>query len=91
MKFFEVECLEGRFHEIDATNDVEAQQVIRELNQIKQTPQRVYPTVGIVAFTLEQRDLISAYILKLKQQSMSTIRDCNTYNCPKKDLKRCMP
>ncbi|MEO1263255.1 MAG: hypothetical protein AAFZ15_30885 [Bacteroidota bacterium] len=64
-----VENLEGRFHEIDGTNDVEAQQVIRILNQIKQTPQRVYPSVAIVTFTLEQRDLISAYILKLKQQN----------------------
>ena len=64
-----VESLEGRFHETDGTNDFEAQHVIRILNQIKQTPQRVYPSVGIVAFTIEQRDLIAAYILKLKQQN----------------------
>ena len=64
-----VEALEGRFHEVDGTNDIEAQQVIRVLNQIKQTPQRVYPSVAIVTFTMEQRDLISSYILKLKQQN----------------------
>lgn len=64
-----VNDLEGRFHEMDATNDSEAQQVIRVLNQIKQTPQRVYPKVGIITFTVEQRDLISSYLLKLKQQN----------------------
>ena len=65
-----VDNLEGRFHELEGTNDVEAQHIIRLLNQVKQTPQRVFPTVGIVAFTIEQRDLISAYLLKLKQQNV---------------------
>ena len=54
---------------MEGTNDVEAQHIIRLLNQIKQTPQRVYPSVGIVTLTVEQRDLISNYLLKLKQQS----------------------
>lgn len=66
---YSVEALEGRFHEMESTNDTEAQYIIRLLNQIKQTPQRVYPTVGIVTFTVEQRDLISSYLLKLKQQN----------------------
>lgn len=66
---FFVDNLEGRFHEQEGTNDVEAQHIIRLLNQVKQTPQRIYPTVGIVTFTIEQRDLISSYLLKLKQQS----------------------
>ncbi len=65
-----VENLEGRFHEMEGVNDLEAQQIIRLLNQIKQTPQRVFPSVGIVAFTIEQRNLISSYILKLKQQNV---------------------
>ncbi|MEZ4952488.1 MAG: hypothetical protein R2825_02780 [Saprospiraceae bacterium] len=65
-----VENLEGRFHEMEGVNDFEAQHIIRLLNQIKQTPQRVFPTVGIVAFTIEQRNLISSYILKLKQQNV---------------------
>ncbi len=64
-----VENLEGRFHEMEGINDFEAQHIIRLLNRIKQTPQRVYPSVGIVAFTIEQRDLISSYLLKLKQQN----------------------
>ena len=65
-----VENLEGRFHEMEGINDFEAQHIIRLLNRIKQTPQRVYPSVGIVAFTVEQRDLISSYLLKLKQQNV---------------------
>lgn len=64
-----VDNVEGRFHELEGTNDTEAQTIIRLLNQIKQTPQRVYPSVGIVTFTVEQRDLIANYLLKLKQQS----------------------
>jgi len=64
-----IENVEGRFHELEGTNDTEAQTVIRLLTQIKQTPQRVYPSVGIVTFTVEQRDLIANYLLKLKQQN----------------------
>ena len=66
---YQLDNVEGRFHEMEGTNDVEAQHIIRLLNQIKQTPQRVYPSVGIVTLTVEQRDLISNYLLKLKQQS----------------------
>ncbi len=68
---YHVENLEGRFHELESTNDVEAQHIIRLLNQVKQTPQRVFPSVGIVAFTKEQRDLIASYLLKLKQQNVT--------------------
>lgn len=61
--------VEGRFHELLGTNDTEAQAIVRLLNQIKPTPQRVYPSVGVVTFTVEQRDLIANYLLKLKQQN----------------------
>ncbi len=64
--------IEGRFHEMEGTNDVEAQQIIRILNQVKQTPQRIYPKVGIVTWTVEQRDLIFSYLLKSKQQNAGT-------------------
>ncbi len=67
---YQVENVEGRFHELEGTNDTEAQTIIRLLNQIKQTPQRVYPSVCIVTFTVEQRDLIANYLLKLKQQNV---------------------
>lgn len=67
---YQIDNVEGRFHELEGTNDTEAQAVIRMLNQIKQTPQRIYPSVGIVTFTVEQRDLIANYLLKLKQQNV---------------------
>lgn len=67
---YQVDNVEGRFHELEGTNDTEAQTIIRLLNQIKQTPQRIYPSVGIVTFTVEQRDLIANYLLKLKQQNV---------------------
>jgi len=60
---YHVENLEGRFHELESTNDVEAQHIIRLLNQVKQTPQRVFPSVGIVAFTKEQREDSKSYSL----------------------------
>jgi hypothetical protein len=66
---FDVENLEGRFDEKNGTNDVEAQHIIRLLNTIERTPQRVFPAVGIICFTIEQRDLISSYLLKIKQQN----------------------
>ncbi len=66
---YQVDNVEGRFHELEGTNDTEAQHILRLLNQIKQTPQRVLPSVGIVTFTVEQRDLIANYLLKLKQQN----------------------
>jgi hypothetical protein len=66
---YQVDNVEGRFHELEGTNDTEAQHILRLLNQIKHTPQRVLPSVGIVTFTVEQRDLIANYLLKLKQQN----------------------
>jgi hypothetical protein len=66
---YQLDSVEGRFHETECVNDVEAQYVIRFLNQIRPTPQRVFPSVGIVTLTVEQRDLISFYLLRLKQQN----------------------
>ncbi|MEY3367392.1 MAG: hypothetical protein RI973_547 [Bacteroidota bacterium] len=66
---YQVDSVEGRFHETECVNDVEAQYIIRLLNQIRQTPQRVFPAVGIITLSVEQRDLISFYLLRLKQQN----------------------
>lgn len=66
---FYVENVEGRFDEKMGTNDVEAQQIIRLFNSIERTQQRTYPSVGIICFTVEQRDLVSSYLLKIKQQN----------------------
>ncbi len=61
--------VDGRYDEAEQTNDAEAQQVIHLLNQIKKTPQRTYPNVGIVAFTVGQRDLILDYLLQIKRRN----------------------
>ncbi|MEM9991490.1 MAG: hypothetical protein AAF738_06970, partial [Bacteroidota bacterium] len=59
----------GRFNEKAGTNEVEAQEVIRQLNRIAPTPQRTYPSVGIVCFTTEQRDLIVTYLSTLRREN----------------------
>ena len=64
----QLQHLEGRFNLRDNTNDIEAQHIIHLLNEIKKTPHRRYPTVGIVCFTVEQRNLIASYLLKIKQK-----------------------
>ncbi len=68
---FQVDNVEGRFIDREGTNDIEAQQIIRLINQVKRTKHRTYPSVGIICFTVEQRDLISSYLLKVKQQNAS--------------------
>jgi hypothetical protein len=50
-------------------NEKEAQQVIQLLNQVSLTPQRTLPTIGIVCTTSAQRDLISDYLLRIKQRN----------------------
>lgn len=35
---------------------------------MKPTSQRTFPTVGIACFTIEQRDLIASYLLKIRQK-----------------------
>lgn len=51
------------------TNEAEAQEVVRLLNDIRPTPARTYPSVAILAFTVEQRDLIARYLLQIKQRN----------------------
>lgn len=57
----------GRFDSATATNEVEAEEVIRLLNQIQEKPQRTYPAVGILASTPEQRNRIANMLLQIKQ------------------------
>ena len=64
------EQLDGRYQLGQAVNEEEAQQVIRLLNQVKETPQRTFPTVGIACFTLQQRDLIADYLLQIKRKDL---------------------
>ena len=63
-----IEAVGGRFSESEDTNDLEAQQVIRLINLIEPTALRTYPRVGIACATTGQRNLISAYLLKILQK-----------------------
>ncbi len=62
------EQVDGRYDEQSGTNEDEAQHIIHLLNEVKPTSQRTFPTVGIVCFTIAQRDLIASYLLKIKQK-----------------------
>ncbi len=62
------EQLDGRYNGADGTNDEEAQRIIHLLNDIKPTEKRTFPTVGIACFTVQQRNLIASYLLKIKQK-----------------------
>ncbi len=49
------------------TNDAECRSMLSLLTEIKGTPQHTYPKVGFVCATVEQRNLFSAYLLRIKQ------------------------
>ncbi len=69
---FEVVQVNGRFNDRTGTNDIEAQETLRLLQNIKPTSRRTYPRIGILAFTPGQRDLIASYLLNRKQKSDET-------------------
>lgn len=58
----------GRYLEDAETNGEEAVDILQKLNSIQKTPQRTYPSVGIVCFTQGQRNLMASYLLRIKQQ-----------------------
>lgn len=60
--------INGRFEEELNANADEADKVIHLLNTIEKTSVRTYPSVGIVCLTVPQRDLISTYLLRIKQR-----------------------
>lgn len=62
------EQLDGRYDEQAETNEEEALHIIGLLNKVEKTPQRTYPSVGIVCLSKGQRDLISSYLLHIKQR-----------------------
>ncbi len=68
-RHYRVIRVDGRFDELDAVNDLEAQHVVSMLNQVKYTERRVYPSIGIVTMTVEQRDRILSYLLKIKMEN----------------------
>ena len=62
--------VEARYDEQQQTNEEEAQLVLRLLNDVRETPQRTYPKVGIVCFTTGQRNLVLGYLHRIKQQDL---------------------
>lgn len=60
--------VEGRYDETRQVNEAEARQVIDWLNLIEPTPAKTYPVVGIACSTIQQRDLIAAQLLKIRQR-----------------------
>lgn len=65
-----VSNVEGRYDEQLRTNEAEARQIIDWLNLIEQTPSKTYPIVGIACATVEQRNLIAAQLLQIRQRKM---------------------
>jgi hypothetical protein len=63
--------VEGRYNEQTCINEAEARQVIDWLNLIEQTPTHTYPVVGIACATVQQRDLIAAQLLRIRQLKMA--------------------
>lgn len=63
--------VEGRYDEFLGTNEAEARQIIDWLNLIEPTPTNTYPVVGIACATVQQRDLIAAQLLRIRQRKMA--------------------
>jgi hypothetical protein len=63
--------VEGRYDETAGTNEAEARQIIDWLNLIEPTSSNMYPVVGIACATVQQRDLISAQLLRIRQKKMA--------------------
>lgn len=63
--------VEGRYDERSRTNETEARQIIDWLNLIEPTPAKTYPVVGIACSTVEQRDLIAAQLLRIRQRKLA--------------------
>ena len=63
--------INGQYDEQKQQNDLEAQHILQVLNEIRETPHRTMPKVGILTFTEAQRNLISSYLLRIKQQQAS--------------------
>jgi hypothetical protein len=63
--------VEGRYDEALGTNEAEARQIMDWLNFIEPTPANTYPVVAIACATVQQRDLIAAQLLRIRQRKMA--------------------
>jgi hypothetical protein len=62
------EQVDGIYDEALEQNEAEARSVLAMLAKIERTPQRTYPSVGIVCLTTGQRLLLADYLLGIKQR-----------------------
>ena len=62
------EQVDGIYDETLEQNEAEARSVLAMLTKIERTPQRTYPSVGIVCLTTGQRLLLADYLLGIKQR-----------------------
>jgi len=62
-----IHSVDGDYDMDFRTNDAECRRMLSLLTEIKGTPQNTYPKVGFVCATVEQRNLFSAYLLRIKQ------------------------
>lgn len=60
----------GLYDYSSRTNEAEAQETLKLLNDIRPTPSRTFPSVAILTFSVEQRDLIATYLLQIKQRNL---------------------
>ena len=60
----------GRYDASTEVNEAEAAEVVQILNDIQETPQRTLPRVIIAALTKAQRNLIAAYIDRIKYRDL---------------------
>ncbi|MEM1123029.1 MAG: hypothetical protein AAGJ18_21470, partial [Bacteroidota bacterium] len=78
----DVDCLiiravDGDYDRERRTNEVECRQLLSLLTDIKGTPQQTYPKVGFLCATVEQRNLLSTYLLKIKQKQANGSQKIN--------------
>lgn len=65
--------LDGRFDEQAKTNEVEALEVLKILNNIQPTPQKTFPSVGVVCMTIEQRNAILEFFYRIKKDRLTGV------------------
>lgn len=65
---FHFEQVDGTYDEALERNEAEARSTLALLTQIERTPQRTYPSVGIVTMTQGQRQLLAEHLLGIKQR-----------------------
>jgi hypothetical protein len=61
----------GVYYPQQRTNEDEAQEIVKLLNNVTGNNYNNFPSVGIVCFTYEQRNLISDYLQRIKQQKQA--------------------